>query len=155
MRIQPPTITVRFLTGEADVNEDGFGKARLRVRTRRRSAAVSGKDHSSKWHQRIEIIIRNIDRELPESAVGILTIDFEDAEAFQTAKESLAFGLTNLLEQAVILKNERGESLGFNPHHYSHHRAHGESLGPRRAPDCRWIMPSRNRDSQGNGESDI
>ena len=24
VRIQPPTITVRFLTGEVDVNEDGF-----------------------------------------------------------------------------------------------------------------------------------
>jgi len=108
-----------------------------------------------KTHRRVEVIIRNIERELPETAVGILTIDFEDAEAFESAMKTLATGLMNPLEQAVILKNEHGESLGFNPHHYSHHRAHGESLGPRRAPDCRWIMPSRNRDSQGNGESDL
>src|ERR1700680_4397560 len=73
--------------------------------------------------RRIEVVIRNIAREVPAIAMGTLTIDFGDQVAFDAALETLATGLKNPLEQAVILKNERCESLGFNPHHYSYHRA--------------------------------
>jgi hypothetical protein len=95
-------------------------------------------------HWRIEIVIRNIEGELPHMAVGTLTIDTENAETLDDMLEVLETGLTNPLEQSVTLRNEIGECLGFNPHHYSYHRVFkGPPLGPRRGPECKWVLPAK------------
>lgn len=74
-------------------------------------------------HKRIEIIVRNLGYEGTENAMGSLSLDFEDENALKRARERLRMELqAPQLKQALIIENERGQELGFNPHHYSSHR---------------------------------
>jgi hypothetical protein len=73
-------------------------------------------------HKRIEIMLRNIEHEVTAEPIAPLTLDFSGDKALRIALKTLAKGLKNPLEQSVILENDKGEFLGFNPHHYSHHR---------------------------------
>lgn len=50
-----------------------------------------------------------------------LELDFKDEVVFELAMKMLKAGLRNPLEQSVILTNETGQVLGFNPHHYAYH----------------------------------
>jgi len=74
-------------------------------------------------HKRIEIIVRNPGLEGTEQALGALSIDFEDAAAFATSVKHLTEFLTaNHHVKAIVLANDRGEYLGFNPEYYLSHR---------------------------------
>jgi hypothetical protein len=76
-------------------------------------------------HKRIEIIVRNPGLEGTEQAIGSLAIDFETEAAFKKSSDQL----TELLSRpwpslkSIILSNDHGEDLGFNPEYYVSHRA--------------------------------
>ena len=92
---------------------------------------------------RIKIVIRNIGLELPGSAEGVLSIDFGDDAHFKAALKKLETGLVNPLQQSVILENDRGEMLGFNPNHYSYHTVPVEDFGVWRPVGCVWLLPAK------------
>jgi hypothetical protein len=86
-------------------------------------------------------VIRNIGQELPGMAQGVLSIDFANDEAFQAAlaKLNAAFAQKEL-PHSVSLSNERGDILGFNPHHYSYHTVPAEDLGAWKPVGCTWEL---------------
>jgi hypothetical protein len=72
-------------------------------------------------NKRIQIVVRNIGLEGTDRAMWTLELEFKEEPAFELAMTTLAAGLINPLEQSVILTNELGQVLGFNPHHYAYH----------------------------------
>ena len=74
-------------------------------------------------HKRIEVICRNPGLEGTESALGSYAIDFEADEAFSKNRIHLVEMLTaNYPVRSIVLENDRGESMGFNPEYYVSHR---------------------------------
>ena len=71
--------------------------------------------------KRIDVIVRNIGLEGTDQAFGMLSIEFADEKYFNTAIQTISLGLKNPLHQSVILENETGKMIGFNPHHYAYH----------------------------------
>lgn len=72
--------------------------------------------------KRIEVWCRNVGFEGTAYGFWSDKIDFADAGALDVAIRTLRQGLRNPLDQAVILDNEVGEQMGFNPHLYASHR---------------------------------
>lgn len=72
-------------------------------------------------HKRLQVVVRNMGLEGTAEALWTLNLEFKDASHLKRAKRRLAAGLTNPLEQSVIVENELGDVLGFNPHHYAYH----------------------------------
>lgn len=95
---------------------------------------------------RIRIVIRNIGLELPGAAEGVLTIDFGTETSFKAALKKLedAFAEKDLKQSSVILENDRGEMLGFNPNHYSYHTVPVEDFGEWCPVGCVWALPGKN-----------
>jgi len=73
-------------------------------------------------NKRVLIVCRNVGFEGTSQGFWSLKLDFADKTALDTALRSLGKGLTNPLEQSVILANESGDQVGFNPHLYAYHR---------------------------------
>jgi hypothetical protein len=89
-------------------------------------------------HKRIEIFVRNPGFEETEQAMGVLSVDFEDEAVFNAARGALRDGLAlTKAARSIILLNERGEELGFNPKYYVSHRASA-------VDDWRptWVLPT-------------
>lgn len=75
-------------------------------------------------HKRVQIVVRNPGYESTDSALGELSIDFRSQDHYVKAMGRF----TELLNDAnpgrtIILINEDGEELGFNPEFYHSHRA--------------------------------
>jgi hypothetical protein len=105
----------------------------------------------SRGFWRIEVVIRNVAKELPWEAVGTLTIDFLDDDKRKEAEQALADGLRGDLAQSVVLTCESGESLGFNPHHYSYHTVVHKKSGHPEPPSTKWVVPQKTtRKSRGS-----
>lgn len=75
-------------------------------------------------HKRIEFVVRNPGYEGTDSAMGTLTIDFEDEKAYQFARIIIGSQLMvkGSKQLSVGFDNERGEQLAFNPAYYVSHR---------------------------------
>ena len=81
---------------------------------------------------------------MPGAAEGVLTIDFGDDATFEESLRQLESGLKKKdLDQILILKNDRGEMLGFCPHHYSYHTVPVEDFGNWRPVGCVWTPPAK------------
>lgn len=72
-------------------------------------------------YKRLQVVVRNMGLEGTVEALWTLSLEFRDEAQLKRAKRKLAAGLTNPLEQSVIIENESGDVLGFNPHHYAYH----------------------------------
>ena len=91
-------------------------------------------------HKRIEFVVRNPGYEGTDSAMGSLTIDFQDEQSLAVALSVIA---SKLLIQythppiSIAVENERGESLGLNPLYYVSHRiSNVEDWRPT------WLLPA-------------
>lgn len=89
-------------------------------------------------HKRLEVYIRNIGYEGTVNAMGVLSLDFEDEAALKLARAEMRLRFRDKdLPHAIIIENERGQELGFNPHHYSSHRIDDVSDDFRST----WVLP--------------
>lgn len=92
-------------------------------------------------HKRIEIVVRNPGYEGTESAMGALSLDFEDEQTFHAAEgvlmNELSFRKGTGQRHALILRNERDEVLGFDPGYFVSFRiSNADEWRPT------WLLPA-------------
>jgi hypothetical protein len=85
---------------------------------------ASGLAEWAGMHKRIEIVVRNPGFERTENALGAYNLDFEDQRAFDAALAAITGKLSMYgpLPNCLVMQNEKGEQVGFNPEYYVSHR---------------------------------
>jgi len=99
--------------------------------------------HLEEWlgmTKRIEITLRNPGFEQSDYALGTVFLDFDDERALQNQKAHLVSELRiKELDTTIVLENEAGQHIGFNPEYYVSHRV--DDVKDWEPPD--WALPER------------